>query len=448
MSDAVWRNRELSDEAQKLEATGQYAQAAELYKQSYELYPGGFVASRYIRCLRKQGKSSLAVEFGRQLSKQLLDNPYVHNALSWAIYDVHLKKAETKDDNDFDDVEYNRQDNADFDDMQKKARYILGKSLATDDTLRTRTIFAVCNEAKKRGNWQAMYDFVHQLDPERLSTEQQEWNGQKLPSDYQRWLYKMVRSLLELKRYDECLEFACKGSEKFPYEKLFCWWQACAKKALGKTEEALIELERIDTRFPKEWYIQRDIADGYVQLQKYEDALMWFCKAAACPGPIKGRYKMFEQMSILLEQREEWQAAYDHLQLACAIAGQEHWDRPTEMLRGRLIQFGKHHTDRITLPTNTSAGVGPNLGRCRVFWQETMRASRVLHKGFIDDLKEGYGFIKAGSDSFHFRFRDVMERVAPVKGMEVEFEVVKAYDERKQRDSTKAVNIRFVKNPI
>src|SRR5438270_6118996 len=112
MSDSEWRNRELSDEAKKLEDAGQFDQAAELYKQSYELYPSSYVASGHIRCLRKQGKPLAAVEFGRQLSKQLLDDSYVHKILSWAIYDVYLKKAESKDDNEVDDVWFGKQNNS------------------------------------------------------------------------------------------------------------------------------------------------------------------------------------------------------------------------------------------------------------------------------------------------------------------------------------------------
>ena len=447
MSDDMRRYRELSDKAKELEAEEKFAQAADLYKQAYDLYPSAFVASRYIRCLRNQGKSLVAVDFGRQLPKQLLNDSFVHNAVSWAIYDVYLKKAENIDDNEFNDVGHDKLSNSDFDVIQKRAQYILKKSSATDDILRTRTVFAICNEAKQRGKPQVMYDFACQLDPERLSSEQKEWNGRKLPSDYQRWLYMMVRSLLELNRYDECMEFARKGSEKVPREKLFYWWQACIKKALGQVEEALGDLERIDTRFPKEWYIQRDIADGYAQLQKYDDAWVWFCKAADCPGDRKGRFKMFEQMSMLLEQRGCWQEAYDHLQLAYAIIEKEKWDHPAEVLQGKLVQFRKRHAAHMTFPTNTSIEIGPNLQRCRVQWQETIHASHTLRKGYIKRLQNelGYGFIRADNDDIHFRFRDVINKVTPVEGMEVEFEIVKSYDEKKQRDSTKAVNIRPVR---
>ena len=455
MSDAMQTNRELSDEAKKLEVAGQFAQAADLYKQSYDLYPGSFVTSHYIRCLREIGKSAEAVKFGRQLSRQLREDPFVHKKLSWAMYDVYLKKTESMEDNEFDDVEHEQHSNPDFQIMQEAARYILSRAPAEENILRTRTIFAICNEAKQRGNWQIMYDFAVQLDPGRLSTEQREWNGRKLPSDYQSWLFKVVRSLLELERYEECLDFASKGIEKYPSEKLFYWWQACAKKALGQVKEALQELEQIDTRFPKEWYIQRDIADRHVELQEYDVAWIWFCKAANCPGDPKGRFKMFESMSMLLEHLDRFQEAYDHLQLATMITEREQWGRPAEVLRGKLIQFRRRHEELVVLSSGISGEGWPSLySRCCTLWQKTIHASRFTYKGQIikinDERKSGF-IRRSNSENakdIYFRFRDVTKRVTPVVGMEVEFEVEKSFDPGKNQESLAAVNIRQLKSSV
>jgi tetratricopeptide (TPR) repeat protein len=319
--------------------------------------------------------------------------------------------------------------------MQEVANYILSRISAEEDILRTRTIFAICNEAKQRGNWQIMYDFAIQLDPERLSTEQREWKGRKLPSDYQSWLFKMVRSLLELERYEECLDFASKGIEKYPSEKLFYWWQACAKKALGQVKDALQELEQIDTRFPKEWYIQRDIANGYVELKEYDVAWIWFCKAASCPGDPKGRFKMFESMSMLLEHLDRFQEAYDHLQLAAMVAEREQWGRPAEALRGKLIQFRRRHEEQVVHLSDISGKDWPSLySRCHTLWQKTIHASRLTYKGQIININEEgkFGFIRRShsenAKDIFFRFRDVIKKATPVVGMDVEFEVEKSFD--------------------
>ena len=244
MPDSIqFHNRKLSDEAKQLEKAGQFAKAADLYKQVYASYPGSFVTSHYIRCLRKLGKATEAVTFGRQLSKKLQDDPYVHKELSWAIYDVYLKKARSRRDDEFAGVKQERQsdpnNSLDFQKMQEVAHYILSKTPVEDVILRTRTIFAICNEAKRQESWQVMYDFAIQLDPGRLLSEQNELDGQKRILNYQEWLSKIIESLFGLKRYEECMDFARTGSEKYPQKKLFSWWYECAEKALGQVEEAL-----------------------------------------------------------------------------------------------------------------------------------------------------------------------------------------------------------------
>ena len=241
--------------------------------------------------------------------------------------------------------------------------------------------------------------------------------------------------------------------KKFANEKLFYWWQARAKLALRQTREALSDLELVDARFPKEWYIQHDIADIYLQLQQYDEAWIWSCKAASSSRleDLKGRFKMFQQMSMLLEQRGRWQEAHDHLQLACAIVEREHWEHPTEALSSQLFQFRKRHMEHITFPADTPPDMLSTLFRkCKALWQETTSSIRINRKGYImkADEEKGFGFIRSDNDDIHFRFRDVIRGVVLVEGMEVEFEAEKSFDGKKQRDSIKAVNIRPVKRSV
>lgn len=456
MSDPVQHsNRNLSDKAKELEKLGQFAQAAVLYKQSYDQYPGSFVTSHYIMCLRKLGKSTEAVEFGRTLSKQLLDDPYVHKHLSWALYDVYLKKSESIGEDGIESLEPEKQKGQDFQQMQKIAGYILRKAPVSEELLRKRTILAICKQAKLLGNWQVVYNFTIQLDPEQLSREQVERDGQKLPSEYQNWLYKMVGSLFELKRYEECVSFAQKGIEQYPREKLFFWWRASAKKALGQVEEALHELEQIDIRFPKEWYIQRDIAGGYLQLQRYDEAMIWFCKAADSHGEIKHRYKMIQEMSVLYEHLEQLQEAHDHLQLACAIAEREGWEQKAANLRGQLVQFRRRHADLSNSPSGVTIEDWSKLyPRCQALWKKATKASLPTCKGRIIKLnnEKGFGFIKRYGDEsskdVYFRFRNLVRGLTPDLGMEVEFELQKSFDPGKNEEGLAALNVRPTKDSV
>jgi len=240
MADSVQsNNRKLSDDAKHLEKVGRFAEAATLYKQVYDANPGSFVTSHYIRCLRRQGKPMEAIEFGYQLSVQLQDDPYVHKELSWAMYDAYLKQAGSGRD-EIDVLKQETQSapnrSVDFQKMQEVANYILRKTPAEEDILRTRTIFAICNEAQRQESWQDMYDFAMQLDLERLLSEQNQLNGQQRIISYQEWLSKVIESLFELKRYDECLDFAHGGIERYPHKQLFHEWYERANKALEQVQ--------------------------------------------------------------------------------------------------------------------------------------------------------------------------------------------------------------------
>lgn len=456
MSDEMqFSNRQVSEEAKRLESLGQFDEAATLFKQCYDDYPGSFVTSHYIKCLRKQGQSQKAVTFGRQLPRQLQNNPFVHKELSWALYDVYLKKSEKVDEEDeVHEAERARAVELDLPKMQEIGNYILSKASPTDDLLLTRTIFALCNAAKQLGSWHVAYDFAVRLNPERLSTEASEWQGQKIQSDYQRWLNIMVKALFHLKRFEECIAYAQKGIEYYPREKLFLYRKAAAKKALGRVEEALQEFEQIDKRFLKDWYIERDIAEIYMLLQHIDEAKIWFCKAARCPGEMKGRYKMFEQMAALFEQQGTLQGSFNHLQLACAIAEREGWERSAAELRGKLELFKRRYAESNSLEVETSrSDLSRIRRRCEALWQEVLAVTRSFSQGQVVKLNEekGYGFIRSNDGSgkdIYFKFRNLARGLIPFIGMKVEFEIEESFDSGKNQESQAAINIRCVRGSV
>ena len=81
------------------------------------------------------------------------------------------------------------------------------------------------------------------------------------PSNLQRWLYYATRANLETGDYDACLELAREGIERYPEVLFFPLWHALARVRRGDGEEGLLELQEVDRRFPRQWYVQRDIAE-------------------------------------------------------------------------------------------------------------------------------------------------------------------------------------------
>jgi len=434
-------NKPLGNQAKELEDSGHFSQALDLYHQLYAQQSGNsFAASGYLRCLRKLNRAEEAVVFGRELPASLLNNPYVHRAIAWAIYDHYFKKSE--DDNE-DLVEPEGMQRASiihqYEQMQKAAKYVLEKSPIDETLIRIKIVFGMCTEAKQRERWQDMYYFATQLAPEHLSKEPKVHEGRQYMPDYQRWLYKMLKPTFELQRYDECLQLAQQGCINYPSDKNFPWWQALAKRALGQTEEALSELQSLNKRF-QEWYIQRDIADVYTQLQQYQEAWIWYCKAALLPGKLHTRYKMFCAMATLLQHLERWQDAYTHIQLAQMIAEHEGWSRPAEMLRTQLAQLATQYPIQVQ-QDNVTNDFQTTARQLKQLWRREISAMRPRLRGTIKTMNERSGFIYTEKGDYYFSMRDIPRHLPLAIGTTVEFELEESYDQKKQRESFKAVHV-------
>ncbi|GHO49635.1 cold-shock protein [Ktedonospora formicarum] len=440
-------NNELDQQAKAYFSQGDFVQAASLYKQLYDQSPNtAFYANHYIRSLRKLNKSSVAVEFGRLLSKKVLDNAYVHTSLGWAIYDTYFKKHSQNNQEENTETIPSSPNEVDFAHLQKRAAYILSHK-EVDNLLRKKIVFALCAQAKHRQKWQIMYNFASQLDPEKLSTQEEDFNGRKSRSEHQRWLEAMTRSLLELEQYEECQTFTQKGCELYPKEKLFPWWEAIRKQKQGKIEEALTDLLRINTRFAEEWYIQRDIAQIYELTQRLEEAWLWYCKAAALPGDKIMRYKMLISMAQYLEHHDRLQEAYEHLNLAYFYCLQEQWEAAANNLKGQIDHFVQQHSFHLTQLEIEPKDYATLEHKCLRLWQSTISASRPQRVGTIKmfNQEKGFGFIQAEDGDTHFQVRNFQRRVTPQVGMRVQFEIESSYDRSKQRESTKAVNIKPIR---
>lgn len=448
MSDSLQYQqcRQLKNEGEQLLKAKQYAKAAQLYKQAFDLCKDSYAASRYIQCFCRTGDEAAreAAKFARQVAQLFPDNQYIRKEWAWALYYGYLKSTDGDDDKEdeyLDDLAPEQTTPpADFNTRVKAARNIL--RLTSDPFARKLAVFAICKEAKLQKKWELMFEFAQLLDPSTLSLEANEFNGRKNKSDYQRWLFAITRSSLELGQYDECQKYVRDAIEKFPGDSFyFHWWEAQANIRLGNIEEGLHQLEYLNMCFRKEWYIQRDIADAHMRTSQYDDAWLWFCRAASRQGDIKGRITMLKSMVDLLQRLEHWQVAYDHLLLIWAIEI-EFGYKYIERTRQQIIEFRRHHADHILASTEAETSI-PTISSairpCRVLWQKTIR-----QQGTITSIKgeRGFGFITDGKDSFHFILDDFIAQVKPEIGMQVEFEPQDSFDKRQNKPGKIAVNIR------
>ncbi len=450
MSDSLQYQhcRQLIDEARRFDQAHQYGEAAQRFRQAFDLCRNDFAVSRYLHCARKSGIAGAreAVAFGRQIPDLLQENEYVRREYIWAVYDGYLKSSDRSDNEEDENLAGIEQEKAegpvDFALMVKAGRSIL--KLTPELLPRKLVVFTICKEAKRLGKWEWMYWFAQQLDSQTLSLEQEEFNGRHLPSDYQKWAFAITRALFELERYDECIAQACITSEKLPQDSFhFQRWEALARIRIGQVEDGLKLLEHINIRFPKQWYVQNDIANTHVRLGQYEDALLWFCKAANMPGDIKGRIAALKSMREVLQRFEHWQAVYEHLRLIWVIELGLASKRNAERIEQQLYEFQRLHADQLRIVSEAGVPSLPSaLKPCRMNWQKTIRSAQPTQSGRVSFLNEEkrYGFVTNDNGRFHFKFSAF--RGKPELNIWVEFETEDAFDQKRGEASKTAVNIR------
>jgi len=448
-------------QAQPGKALQLHQEAATLYQQLFQLRPDSYNANRYIHHMRKRGVNEAreASKFARKVAdqyKDFLSDTYFVSEYVWSIYDGYLKNSRRQNDSFVEDNENEETSvqvsSKDLSVKVEAARRIF--ALTTEAFPRIRTAFVICKEAKLHKRWDIVQEFGHKLQPETISTKREKINGRLGLSDYQQWLYAVTRAALELQQYDECRAYAHMGIEKYPDESLhFQRWEALAKIRTGDVQGGLDQLKYIDAHFPKQWYIQGDIAQVYMQLKQQQEAWLWFCRAVSAPGDVKGRITLLKAMCELLQSQEEWQATYHHLLLVWAIetafGSKENY---IERTRQKILALKKAHADVLSPLPDDKGTKAPPLGKvlklCRIIWQETLQTATPTKTGKIVQLNEQqqFGFIEdEQGNRYHFKF-SAFVRGQPEMHMQIKFALVESFDKKKDRMSVTATNIRPQKN--
>src|SRR5437879_2552908 len=177
---------EFCAQARSLEAEQRWDEAAALYRKAYAIAPNAFRAGRLIHCLRKQGVAGAreACLFAREPRKRWPEDLWLRREYVWAVYDGYLKAEEAPDDEEAESTDDGGL-GSQFELMKKAARRILD---VTDEELPRRlAVFAIGKAAKKRGQWEAILEFLPELRPEELSNESGQFDGHPIPRHRLKW---------------------------------------------------------------------------------------------------------------------------------------------------------------------------------------------------------------------------------------------------------------------
>ncbi len=361
------------------------------------------------------------------------EDVYVRREVVWALYDAEFKPAKER---------------ADLDALVRAGEQIVS---LTDEELPVRLVsFAVVDLAKDKMKWPLVSAWCDRLDPQKLSPEPREMNGRRVVSEREQWYFAKIKSLVELKHWDEVRTLAQEALATFPRRRDFARWAAQALAGQGHVTEAIAELEALARARQPEWYLLSDLAELQSQAGRAEHAYKTACQAALAFGEDKAKVGLFVLIGRIALELRRYDVAVRHFKLTRLLRTREGWSVP-----GEVVYLENRARDAAKQAGEALGELPDDLGRlralCRRDWEAEVPAEQraqpaprnqspprrapdpalqtdgQAHTGHIKTYKEdrGFGFITpddGGADVF-FHIMQVHDMTLPTPGEAVQYEV-------------------------
>lgn len=366
---------------------------------------------------RKAGRLDETIEVGRQLVADFADFEPIRQVLGWALYDQALKNL--TDDSPRDE---RRQAKAAVDEISEL--------LESDPYSQYSPLpQAALKLARTLKPWprHALAEY-ERLDPARLSREQ--WKD--VPSPAARWYLGVTAALEDLNDWprlvDACDRALADGS--FPREHVR-WVRrrlGLAYEGLGNWDMALPVLEEVDREIG-EWWSAADLGRCQAAAGMAEQALTSCRRALAATGPLEPRWRTTALIAELLAD-DDGELAAEHLKLARMLRDSAGWPEEKDL-------------EEAARAAGIMGDEKADMGRLRRWWQEAEEAIRM--SGMVETVFDhgGAGFLRPrGSATETIYFSMPRGQSSPPEGTVVTFKIVDSFDQKKNRPSQRAVDVR------
>ncbi len=214
-----------------------------------------------------------------------------------------------------------------------------------NNTLISNLLNVVLKTEKKKPapNWKLINDFCDNFDPATFSkkcdtiqiTRKGQLKDMELASDFENWYAYKTKALMKMGNWQECFDTS-KGAlekiENFHYSNDI-WFSrrvALSKRNMGNTEETIEELKSI-LRKKREWFIQKELAELYLENEEVEKAFKLSIEAINNFGPIEFKVDLLFLMGNILQKKNENELAFKHFSLSKLIRLEEEWKIPQKL---------------------------------------------------------------------------------------------------------------------
>ncbi|QED36694.1 hypothetical protein FK178_02730 [Antarcticibacterium arcticum] len=355
---------DLSRQIGQLKKEGKYKEALSYFKDNKgnftkeQIAGNEYIIADILTCLRKLSFLEAGFKFLNLYSLEIKGDTKErilssYGWLLWSQYkaenqiqnspeeDYHFEDEE--EDSEAQDFHYSKTEL--LQKIEKAILYLIATKNDFNQTLISNLFSVVLKSEKKKAtpNWKLINDFCEQFDPTDLSkscdTIQVERKGQskdmELASDFENWYAYKTKALMKLGQWEECFNTskeALETIEKFHYSNDI-WISrriALSKKNLGNTDDTINELESI-LKKKKEWFIQKELAELYLEKNETEKAFKFSIEAINNFGPLEFKVDLLFLMGQIHQKKNESELAFKHFTLSKLIRVQEGWNIPQKL---------------------------------------------------------------------------------------------------------------------
>lgn len=400
---------------EELRKSGKFGEALALFEQAWNASKSPGAGWRIAFCLRKLGKPQQALDFIDRVLEVFPNDEWVRREAVWSINAAVVQPA---------------QRDADV------ARAIAGAArmldLAQDALGRELAVFGVTKTARARKYWTTILEWTEKIDPQQLSTRPRENERGQYMSPREQWYHARVRALHQTGRHREARELSEQALRDFPHQRDFVRWGALSLAELGDLEAAIQELERASSR-DGAWYLLDSLSELLLSAGRPEEAWQAGARAMLGPGEAKAKVRGIARLAQISSDLGDEEAAAVQAHLAIALRENEEWpvsDRLLALARGGDPALG-------------SATVPELMRRARALWRGQTEGKLPVTSGTVAALPAGkpFGFLKDDQGHEYFVFVEDVPPVCRKVGAKVVFKLVKNFDQKKQRESLRAVDV-------
>ena len=297
----------------------------------------------------------------------------------------------------------------------------------------TQTVFKVLDQLYAENDYYDLLAWLDKINPELLDQKRFETEDRVYRSKKEKYYDYATKAYFEVEDYEKCIETSKEALESLDVftnnsDVWYNWRIAKSYRELLDNNEALRYLEEV-AKVKKDWFVQKEIAENYYVLGEDEKAQDYICEAVLTNDPLTIKVNLYHLAYKILKEINP-ELALKHAELFCAIKLENDSKVPDD-IEELLI-------DEETLDKNALES------EIRQYWTMYKFKDQELKNGTVTRIFEHgrSGFITSDDDeSVYFNVSEYKGDDLKV-GDYVSFYTEKSFDKSKNRESTRAVNIR------